>query len=275
MPRTPPPYIPHMTKLTNDQKSAELARATAGDLLKAAQEAIAHGVRVPVDKQRVFGPLYSWWRLVCRTAEAVLLVTENGFTVEAAPMVRNILNHAYAINWLVDNGDPAVDALVARGDEEREKLCKKLEETGWPNAAEFRAAMDQAAALQPTPPVRTPTEQQLHDKLKHELKNFYDMLDRYDVAEIYPVYSHLSSLSHTTINTAGAYVEQIDDGTLQIRTEAADLGNADVIQLALALLQTATVVSPLIDGDPMRSTIDRAVKDLGLDGSQLLPVRVK
>jgi hypothetical protein len=264
-----------MTNLTNDQKSAERARLAAADLLKAADAAIVNGVRVPADKERVFGPVYSWWRLVCRTAEAVLLLTENGFTLEAAPMVRNILNHAYAINWLVDNGDAAVDALVARGDEEREKLCKKLEETGWPNAAEFRAALDQATAQQPAPPARTPAERAHHNKLKHELGNFYDMLDRYDVADVYPVYSHLSSLSHTTINTASAYVEQMSDGTLQIRTEAADLGHADVIQLTLALLQTATVMSPLIDGDPLRPTIERALKDLGLENAQLLPVRVK
>ncbi|MFF4557917.1 DUF5677 domain-containing protein [Streptomyces sp. NPDC001422] len=254
-----------MTNLSNDRKSADLARSAAADLLTAADTAIANGVRVPADKVRVFGPVYSWWRLVCRTSEAVLLLTERGFSLEAAPMVRNILNHAYAINWLIDNGDPAVDALVARGDDEREKLCKKLEETGWPNAAEFRAAMDQATSQQPAPPVRTPTEQALHSKLKHELKNFYDMLDRYDVADVYPVYSHLSSLSHTSISTASAYVEQMSDGSLQMRSEAAELGHADVIQLTLSLLQTATVMSPLIEGDPMRASIDQAITTLGLE----------
>ncbi|MFG2947558.1 DUF5677 domain-containing protein [Streptomyces adustus] len=263
-----------MTNLTNDQKSADLARSTAAALLKAADAAIVNGVSVPVAKERVFGPVYSWWRLVCRTSEAILLLTERGFTVEVAPLVRNVLNHAYAINWLVDNGDPAVDALVARGDEDREKLCKKLEETGWSNAAEFRAAVDKATAQQ-VPAVRTPDEQKLHNKLKHELGNVFDMLDRYDVADVYPVYSHLSSLSHTSIATASAYVEQMSDGSLQIRQEAAGLGHADIIQLALALLQTATVVSPLIDGDPLRVSIDQAAADLGLENTQLLPVRVK
>lgn len=263
-----------MSNLTNDQKTAVLARATAAYLLRAGEDAVATGVSVPEDKARVFGPIYSWWRLICRTGEAVLLLTGQGFTVEVAPLVRNILNHAYAINWIADNGDPAVDALIARGDEEREKLCKKLEETGWPQAAKFREALNQTAAQQPAPPARTPAEQALHDKLRHELKNFYDMLDRYDVAEVYPVYSHLSSLSHTTIATASAYVEQTDRGTLQIRLNAAELGHADVIQLALALLQSATVVSPLIEGDPLRPSIDQALADLDMENIQL-PVRVK
>ncbi|MFJ3817708.1 DUF5677 domain-containing protein [Streptomyces sp. NPDC090056] len=263
-----------MSSLKNDRESADLARATAEDLLNAAEQAVANGATVPTERARVFGPIYSWWRLTCRTAEAVLLLTEKGFTVEIAPLVRNILNHAYAINWLADNGDAAVDALVARGDDEREKLCKKLEETGWAAASEFRAELDRVAAQQPTV-TRTPAEEALHTKLKHELKNFYDMLDRYDVADIYPVYSHLSGLSHTTINTASAYVEQLDDGTLQIRLDAVELGHADVIQLAIALVQSATVVSPLIEGDPLRPAIDKAIADLGLEDVQLLPVRVK
>ncbi|MFJ2095041.1 DUF5677 domain-containing protein [Streptomyces sp. NPDC087901] len=108
--------------------------------------------------------------LVCRTSEAVLLLIEQGFTIEAAPLVRNIFNHAYAEHWLADNGDPAVDALVARGDEERERLCKKLEATGWPQAAEFRSAMNRAAER--PAPVRSEAEQKLHAKLKHELKVF-------------------------------------------------------------------------------------------------------
>ncbi|RBQ17270.1 hypothetical protein DP939_25335 [Spongiactinospora rosea] len=203
------------------------------------------------------------------------MLTERGFTIEVAPLVRNVFNHAYAINWLVDNGDAAVDALVARGDDEREKLCKKLEETGWTGAAEMRATLELAATQRSTLPARTASEQELHEKFKYELKNFYDMLERYDVADVYPVYSHLSSLSHTTMATASAYVEHMDDGTLQARQNAAKLGDADVIQLAVALLQAASVVSPLIDDDPLRPSIDQALTDLGLENTQLLPTRVK
>ena len=44
------------------------------------------------------------------SAEAALLLYAHGFTVEAAPVVRNVVNHAYALHWLVDNGPLAVDA---------------------------------------------------------------------------------------------------------------------------------------------------------------------
>ncbi|WP_318656311.1 DUF5677 domain-containing protein [Spongiactinospora rosea] len=269
------PYSPAISNLTNDQKTGELARATAASLLKAAESVIATGLKPPWLRRGCSARCTAGGVLPCRTAEAALMLTERGFTIEVAPLVRNVFNHAYAINWLVDNGDAAVDALVARGDDEREKLCKKLEETGWTGAAEMRATLELAATQRSTLPARTASEQELHEKFKYELKNFYDMLERYDVADVYPVYSHLSSLSHTTMATASAYVEHMDDGTLQARQNAAKLGDADVIQLAVALLQAASVVSPLIDDDPLRPSIDQALTDLGLENTQLLPTRVK
>lgn len=258
----------------NDQKSAELARSAAIRLLKAAEDATATGATVLAEKQTVFPPAYSWWRLICRTSEGVMQLLDAGFTVEVAPLMRNIFNHAYALHWLVDNGEPALGALVALGDEAREKLYNKLAATGWPNAAEYRKAMDEYAAQRVTI-TRTPAEETLHNKLKHELGNVHDMLDRYGSPELYPVYAHLSGLSHTSIFTASAYVERMDDGAYQIRPTAESLGYADIIQLALALLQAALVMSPLLDGDPLRSDINKVMQDFGLEGAQLLPNRAK
>ena len=50
------------------------------------------------------------------------------------------------------------------------------------------------------------------------------MLNRYASAEVYLVYSHLSGMSHTSIETANAYLEWTGGGTFEIRDEAADPG---------------------------------------------------
>lgn len=49
-----------------------------------------------------------------------------------------MINHAYALNWLGDNGDPAILALMAESNDEAEKLCRKLERFEWSAAAEYR-----------------------------------------------------------------------------------------------------------------------------------------
>lgn len=220
---------------------------------------------------KVFLAAYGWWRFTCRSAEAALVLSERGFGIEAAPVVRNALNHAYALHWLIDNGEPAVDALIAASIDDAEKLCKKMERTNWPAATEYRRLLKERKA-NATGPV---TDGDLLRKLKHEIGNVYDMLDRYDSADVYPVYSHLSSMSHTRVETANAYLEWTDEATPQIRRDAAGLGHAAVIQLAIALVQAAHVVSPLLVGDPMRASIDRAITDLGLQESELFHDRAR
>jgi hypothetical protein len=259
-----------MTHLEDDQAAADLAREVASRLLAAAEDAIADGVDVPVEYMKVFPAAYGWWRFICRSAEAVLLLSERGFTVEAAPVLRNVFNHAYALHWLVDNGDAAVDAIIAAGIDDAEGMCKKLEHTGWPIAAEYRRLLYERKANLPAP-----VDGELLRKLKHESGNVYDMLDRYGSAGVYPVYSHLSGLSHTSVETANAYLEWLDDGTLQIRRDTADLGHAALTQLAIALLQAAHVMNPLLAGNPMRASIDQAITDLGLQGTALFHDRVR
>ena len=107
----------------------------AARLLAASKDAVADGVDVPASKTKTFAAAYSWWCVTCRSAEAVLLLSKHGFTVEASPIVRNVVNHAYAPHWLADNGDPAVAALMANSLDEADKLAKKLELSGWPGAA--------------------------------------------------------------------------------------------------------------------------------------------
>jgi hypothetical protein len=173
-----------MTHLEEDQAAADLAREVANRLLAASKDAIADGVDVPVGHVKVFRTAYGWWRFICRSAEAVLLLSGQGFTVEAAPVLRNVLNHAYALHWLVDNGDLAVDALIAAGIDDAERMCKKLEQTGWPIATEYRRLLEERKA-QPAP-ARSAAEEELLHKLKHEVSNVYDMLDRYASAGVYP-----------------------------------------------------------------------------------------
>jgi hypothetical protein len=263
-----------VTHLEDDRATADVAREVAARLLTAAEDAIAGGVDVLAERMKVFPAAYGWWRLICRSAEAVLVLSERGFTVESAPMLRNVLNHAYALHWLVDNGDPAVDALAAAGVDDAEKMCKRLEQTGWPIAAEYRRLLDERKASM-DPSAQAGADGEVVRKLKHELGNVYDMLDRYGSADVYPVYSHLSGLSHTSVETASAYLEWTGDAAPQIRRDAPGLGPAAVTQLAVALLQAAHVMSPLLAGDPLRASIDQALTDLGLQDAPLFRDRVR
>jgi Family of unknown function (DUF5677) len=262
-----------VTDLEDGQAAAAVARDVAIRLLAVSKEAVAGGADVPARYLGIFPTAYGWWRFICRSAEAALLLGEHGFTVEAAPVLRNIVNHAYALHWLVDNGPLAVDALIAKDREGAEKMCNNLEQADWPAAAEYRRLLEERKA-QPTP-ARSAADEELLRKLKHELGNVYDMLNRYASAEVYLVYSHLSGTSHTSVETANAYLEWTGGGTFQIRDEAADPGPAAAIQLSVALLQAASVMNGLLADNPLQANIDAAAADLGLQGTALFHDRVR
>lgn len=258
--------------LEPDEKTAAQARVTASRLIEATDAVIARGLEVRVEDRRVFEGVYSWWRLVNRSSAAVLLLTENGFTSpEVAPLMRNILNHAYAIHWLVDNREPAIDAVISYGYGEQDRMAGWLERTGWEIAAQYRA---QITARDPEP-TRTEGEHARHKKLVGEIKNVADLLMAYDLSDVYPVYAHLSGLSHTSIGTASAYLNRREDGSIEYLQVADSLGAAALIHLVVALIQAGLAVSPLLVGNPIGATLDNAISDLGMQDTQFLPARTK
>jgi hypothetical protein len=162
-----------VTHREDDQAAADLAPEVAPRLLTAAEGCHRRRRRRACGAHEGLPAANGWWRLICRSAEAVLLLSERGFTVEAAPVLRDVLNHAYALHWLVDNGDPAVDALAAAGIDDAEKMCKRLEQTGWPIAAEYRRLLDERKASM-DPSAQAAADGELVRKLKHEIGHVYD-----------------------------------------------------------------------------------------------------
>ncbi|MEU8765293.1 DUF5677 domain-containing protein [Streptomyces sp. NPDC048659] len=233
-------------------------------MLRTAESVTSHGVRVLSEHQEVVYPLMGWWQFTNRTAQALVSLYDQGYTVEAAPLMRNLLGHAYAMNWLADNGLPAVRALSDYWADHHRKLAANINAT-WnlPKPVTVTEAEPLAFA--------DAEEERIHKKLFGELKNFDTLVTAYGTAEVYPVYRHQSAYSHTTGATADAFLI-IDDGVLKFSSTptggAADV-TADRLWIPVALLQAAAAISPLLTGNPMKSTIDKAVGDLGLPPSLL------
>ncbi|MDI3407667.1 DUF5677 domain-containing protein [Streptomyces cavernicola] len=225
-------------------------------ILAAAEETVENGVEVAVADMPMMPMLMGWWQFTNRTAAALTRLYDDGFSVEAAPLMRNLIGHAYAMNWLVDNGWPALRAIRAYSEEHRRKLAANIDAT-W-NLTE------------PTPEIpATPLEftdgadEKLHRKLMGELTNFDTLVKAYGTPEIYPVYRHHSAFCHTTAATASAFVVEEED-RLYFTTTPEGETVVEQIWIPVALLQAASAVSPYIKGHPMKRTIQKAMSDLGL-----------
>jgi hypothetical protein len=104
-------------------------RAIVPVFVRVVKETTSKGVEVLAGHQDVVHPLMGWWQFTNRTAEALVLLYDQGFTVEAAPLMRNLMGHAYAMNWLADNGRPAVRALTAYWQDHQRKLAANIDAT--------------------------------------------------------------------------------------------------------------------------------------------------
>ncbi|MDQ1051722.1 hypothetical protein QFZ76_009958 [Streptomyces sp. V4I2] len=246
-------------KFGPNEQCLRRCRAVIPVILQAAEKVTVQGVRVPSERQTVVYPLMGWWQFTNRTAQALVSLYDQGYTIEAAPLMRNLMGHAYAMNWLADSGEPAVVALAEYWRQHKRKLARNVNETWNLPEPVTPSASD--------PPVFANHEsEQIHKKLMGEIEKFDNMVKAYGTADVYPVYRHQSAYSHTTAATADAFLI-MDEGKLKFTTEPKG-GEADIIMerlwVPVALLQAAAAISPLLAGNPMKSTIDKAMRDLGL-----------
>jgi hypothetical protein len=250
-----------------DEKTAKRVRAIVPKLISGANDALNVQAVASSEHHVVFPTLAGWWRFINRTAEAMMTLFEQGYTVEVAPLMRNLIGHAYAMHWLADNGEPAVFALAEASWRSKKNLLDNLVEVNWQLPA---ASVD--IGEKPDFGFTTDEERKRHGQLLGELKNFMNMMRGYGDPMMYPIYRNLSSFSHPTDLTAGVYLQQAADGRLIVHQEAHTDRLADVCWMPIPLLQAASVISRMITGDPMKKLVTEACRDLGLP-ENLLPQR--
>ncbi|MER5915339.1 DUF5677 domain-containing protein [Streptomyces sp. NPDC001982] len=242
-------------KFGPNKQCIKRVRAITPTLIQAAADTAANGVEIPVEHAEVFPTMLGWWRFTNRTAEGMLLLLDNGFTVEAMPMMRNLIGHAYAMNWLLDNGTAGMRALRAYTENAQKSLADDVNNS-WKLAEPLK--VDVTAVV-----FADEADEKLHNKLVGELKVFPNLLIAYGNPAMYPVYRHHSTYAHTTAQTASAYLSE-QDGRLGYHSTAQHETDSDVVWVPVALIQAAKAISPLIKGDPMRKVVEHAIRDLGI-----------
>ncbi|MEU5748225.1 DUF5677 domain-containing protein [Streptomyces sp. NPDC047726] len=242
-----------------DPKTAKRVRAILPKLIEGADQALTvQSLASSEVSTTIFAVLAGWWRFTNRTAEGLIALYDAGFTVEAAPMMRNLINHAFAINWLADTGEDGYKALVHESHESRRKLYNNLQALDWP--------LPDTVDIGETPDFghTTQEEERRHKQLRGELSNFENMLKAYGTPMMYPVYRNLSAYSHTTEHTAAAFASFDEEQRVTVHSNGQSDRLTDLCWMPIPLVQAASVMSPLLRGNPMKKLISEACHDLGL-----------
>lgn len=147
----------------------------------------------PNTTQRVFLISYGWFASIARSSELIALAYENGLRHECAASSRLVLQHTLALQWLIEGGDPAVDALEAHGERRAFDLVKELNDTGWPIPPGFT--------------MQVATRPPKSGALEHQLDNFKDMCALYKGGnQLYVPFRLQSGYAHPSYVGATAYL---------------------------------------------------------------------
>lgn len=101
-------------------------------------------IRVPEDHYQAAELAYGWYARTWLTTKALMLLHDQGFDPEAAPMRRTLIEHALALQWIGHSPDACYDAVV----HQHRSLVEKLAEKPSSATAVPRETLDALLALE-------------------------------------------------------------------------------------------------------------------------------
>jgi hypothetical protein len=235
----------------DDQATAD--RATkAIRIIIAALEAMGSAgsvTRAHTVPARVFRLAFGWFAAVVRNGQLVALAHANGLRHECAANARLVLQHTLALQWVIEGGDPAVDAVEADGHRRAFDLVKELTDTGWPLPAGF--------TMQPG--ARPPKS----GALEHQFDNFKAMCALYKGGDQqYVPYRVQSANAHPSYVGAMAYIVP-DTGELSA-TAVTDT-YAYLIDTARCVIQAGHAFATLLTDTALADAVHQAEAALGTE----------
>ncbi|MEU4234889.1 DUF5677 domain-containing protein [Nonomuraea sp. NPDC026600] len=264
-----------MTYALNQPQAVFRRAKHFGEKLLAAGDQIVAAGEAPVLEPYwpIFPTMYGWWRFINHSARLLWQATNAGFSVEVIALTRNITEHAYAMAWLADVGEPGLAALEGAQHFAHSKILEEAKNANWPLPADEEPL---SASHVPADPV----EAKRHRSIMGEISHFQTLAAKFGPDEgpgnsMYVVYRHLSDYTHAGVATAGRYAESIGNGMFQLTDRAVTPGPANAIWATVSLIQAGAIFSPMLVGDPMRDLLEKAANDMGLGSPERIVPRRK
>ena len=251
----------HTTFMTGTQFDADEATALRAEqvveqLADALDNIAAEGsIQAIPGNSRVFIVAYGWWAHTTRSSQAVLTLRRAGLEHEASPIIRNILQHSLALQWLIDIGDKAVDAIEEYSDNNVRLLSDTMGKANWPPVPGLNLA--------------TPPKPATANPLVTKLKNFEELCVAYNAQQLYVPFRLMSAYAHPTAVGARAYLDE-RSGTISASVVESTT-NTLIIQTAMCLIQAGKAFNQLLVGSTMGNALSKADETLGMQVTQWTP----
>jgi hypothetical protein len=196
---------------------------------------------------RVFPLAFGWFAAVVRNGQLVALAHKNGLRHECSANARLVMQHTVALQWVIEGGDLAVNAVEADGRRRAFDLVKELTDTEWPIPEGF--------TMQPG--ARPPKS----GTLEHQFDNFKAMCALYDGGpQMYVPYKVESANAHPSYVGAMAYI--VPETGEPSATAVTDT-YAYLIDTTRCVIQAGHAFAPLLANTALAEAVHRAEAALG------------
>lgn len=249
-----------MTKSTpsldafNDDEDTARRATDAIDIIVAALDymGVAGSVtRRPNTSDQVFALAYGWFATIVRNGQLVALAHKHGLRHECASNARLVLQHTLALQWIIEGGDAAFDAVVASAERHRYDLVKELVDTNWLLPAGF---ILQAGIKPPK-----------GGALQEQFDNFKAMCGLYDGGpQIYVPFRLESASAYPSYTSARAYINVTAAGAPEPSTTAVSDSFAFLVETGRCVIQGGHAFAPLLTDAALAEAVDKAEAAFGI-----------
>ena len=153
---------------------------------------------------RVAHIAHGWYQRCHRGVEALRLLAASGYTEEASPLRRSIIEHAVALRWLAAEGEGIGDTVALRHGEDVKYIRDRVEAAGW--CSVDLKQMDEVIAS-----VRA----DIRDDSKNYLMNFTQRAEEYGEGHELLAWLGECARSHATFESAVCYFDPADGALLE------------------------------------------------------------
>jgi hypothetical protein len=158
---------------------------------------VEHETGTPPDdseRRRIFGCAWGLYAQIRGHARAALLLTEADMEHEAHVHVRAALEHALMLHWVVERGEPAVDAILASQEKQVQRSVRTAREAKLSLPAEVEAQISAEGAEGPI-------------DVTQAYRSFKRVCEEVGGLSLYFVYGVESQFVHPSLLTINAYTD--------------------------------------------------------------------
>jgi len=243
---------PDLSTFNDDEDTARRATEAIGIIVAALDAMGAPGsvARRPDTSGKVFMLAYGWFATIVRSGQLVALAHEHGLRHECASNARLVMQHSFALQWVIEGGDAAFEAVAVLAERHKHDLDKELVDSNWSLPAGFT--------------LQAGTKPPKSGALQEQFDNFKAMCALYDGGpQAYVPFRLESASAHPSFTSAMAYINVTDGGVPEPSTTAVSDSFAFLLETGRCVIQAGHALAPLLTDTSLAEAVGKAEAAFG------------